>query len=83
LALGYTWAIGKNPPFKRPAILGVEPVVLGLAPVDGLHRQRVTEHEGNRLARAQVGEPVPGEHALAPDDQPLAVGTDGVEERGG
>ena len=44
---------------------GVEPVVLGLAAVDGLHGQGVAEDEGDALALAQVGQPVPGEHALA------------------
>ncbi len=39
-----------------------------------------------RLAFAQVGEPVPGEHALDADDEAVAEGLDGVEEgvgRGG
>ena len=34
-------------------------------------------------SRAQDGEPVPGEHALAPDDEVLAVRLDGPEEGGG
>ena len=39
-----------------------------------------------RLVLAQVGEPVPGEHALAADDEAVAEGLDGIEEgvgRGG
>jgi len=66
--------------------LGVEAVVLGLAPVDQLHGQCVPEHERDPLVLAQVGEPVPGEHALAPDHQSLAVRLEGVEDgvgRGG
>jgi hypothetical protein len=34
------------------------------------------------MARAEVGEPVPGEHALDSDDEPLAVRLDGIEEGG-
>ena len=48
---------------------GVDRVVLGLAAVDGLHVQGVAEDEGDALVFAEVGEPVPGEHALAADDQ--------------
>ena len=55
-------------------------VVLGLAAVDGFHVQGVAEHEGDRLVLAEVGEPVPGEHALAADDEAVAEGRDGVEE---
>ena len=62
------------PPREQPGdLLGVDLVVLGLAAVDGLHVQRVAEDEGDPLGGAEVGEPVPGEHALAADDQPVAV----------
>jgi len=37
---------------------------------------------GDALALAEVGQPVPGEHALAADDEPFAIGLDGIEERG-
>src|SRR5262245_52646236 len=40
----------------------------------------MAQGEGDRLVFAQVGQPVPGEHALAPDDQVLAVRPDGLEE---
>ena len=59
----------------------VDLVVLGLAPVDGLHEQRVAEHEANPLLRAQIGEPIPGEDAFAGDHEILAVGGDDLEER--
>jgi len=35
------------------------------------------------LLGTQIGDPVPGEHALAANDQALAVGRDGVQQRGG
>ena len=59
---------------------GVELVVLGFAAVDGFHVQRVSEHEGDVLVPAHVGEPVPGEHALDADDQSVAEGREGVQE---
>src|SRR5262245_21067457 len=48
----------------------------------------MAEHEGNALLGAQVGEPVPGEHALDGDDQAgvvgvVAEGSDRVEESAG
>jgi hypothetical protein len=51
--------------------------------VDELHIEGVPQDEGDTVVLAQVGQPVPGEHALTADDQALAVGPDGVEEVGG
>src|SRR5579872_2767230 len=59
---------------------GVDLVVLGLAAVDGLHVQGVSQDEGDVLSLAQVGEPVPGEHALDADDESGAEGCDGAEK---
>ena len=61
--------------------MGVNPVVLGLATVDGFHRQRVAEHERDAFGRADVGHPVPREHALDRHHQSVAVGRDDLEER--
>ena len=58
----------------------VDAVVLGLGAVDELHVQRVAQREGDGLVLTQIGEPVPGEHALAADDDALAKGSDGLEE---
>jgi hypothetical protein len=63
-------------------LVGVDPVVLGLAAVDGLHGERVAEHEGDALGGAQIGEPVPGEGALGGDDEIVAVRRDEFEEHG-
>ena len=60
--------------------MGVDAIVLGLAAVDGFHVQRVAEHEGDPLAGAEIGEPVPGEDAFHRDDQVLTVGLDGPQE---
>src|SRR5207249_4411742 len=61
-------------------LAGIDAVVLGLAAVDGLHVQGMAEHEGDFVILAQIGQPVPGEHALAADDQALAKWLDGVEK---
>jgi len=61
-------------------LAGVDLVALGLAAVDVLHGQGVAENEGDAFVFAEVGEPVPGEHALTADDEVFAKGFDGVEE---
>src|SRR5436309_2554749 len=58
---------------QRRDLEGVDAIVLGLAAVDGFHVQGVAEDEGDLFARAQVGEPVPGEDALDTDDQVFTV----------
>ena len=40
----------------------------------------MTENELDALASTQVGDPVPGEHALDADDEIVAIGRDGFEE---
>ena len=62
-------------------LVGINLVVLRLAAVDGLHRQRVAEHERDALRRADIGQPVPREHALGRHDQILSVRRDHLEER--
>ena len=61
-------------------LVGVEPVVLRLAAVDGLHVQSVAEDELDPLLAAQVGDPVPAEQALDGDDQILSVGGEGLQK---
>ena len=61
--------------------VGVDPVVFRLAAVDRLHIDGMSQHEGQALLRAQIGDPVPGEHALHGDDQVVPVGSDHGEER--
>ena len=61
-------------------ITEVDPVVLGLGSVNGLHVEGVTEDELDAFLLAEIGEPVPGEHALDGHDEIFAVGSDGSEE---
>ena len=66
---------------QRGDLEGIELVVLGLPAVDGFHRQRVPQHEGNPLGGADIGEPVPREHALGRHDEILAIRGNGLEQR--
>ena len=71
----------QHPAAHQPGdLVGVDLVVLGLAPVDGTHVQGMPEHEGNALAGTQVGHPVPGEHAFDRHHQILAEGLHGGQE---
>ena len=63
-------------------LAGVDAVVLGLAAVDGLHVEGVADEEGDVCSAAEVGEPVPGEHALDADDD-VAEGGEGSEKASG
>jgi hypothetical protein len=60
--------------------VGIDLVRLGLTAVNGLHVQGVPQDEGDVLGGAQVGEPVPGEHALTGDDQTRTKRLGGVEK---
>ena len=59
---------------------GVAAIVLHFAAVDRFHVERMSEREGDRFVFTQIGEPIPGEHAFAADDQALAKRRHGVEE---
>jgi hypothetical protein len=48
--------------------------------VDGFHVQRVAEHEVDVLFVAEVGEPVPGEHALDADDESVTKRSHGTQK---
>jgi len=41
----------------------------------------MSKDEGDGLLVAEIGDPVPGEDALDPDDDILAIGLDGLQER--
>ena len=60
--------------------MGVDPVVLGFAPMDGLHVEGVAQDEGDIVLGAEVGKPVPAEDALCTDDQIVPVGLDRTEK---
>src|SRR5262249_48155460 len=68
---------------QRGDLFGIDFVGFGFAAVDGLHVQGVSKDEGDLLLLAEVGEPVPGEHAFTGNDEPVAEGANGLEEGGG
>jgi len=65
---------------QRGDLERIAPIVLGLAAVDGLHVQRVAQHESDPLPGAEVRQPVPGEDAFDGDDEAVTVGGHGLEE---
>src|SRR5918999_4037142 len=67
---------------QRGDLVGVKPVVLGLAAVDRLHVEGMAEDEGEALLFAQVGHPVPAEEAFDRDTQTLPVRSEGFDELG-
>jgi hypothetical protein len=78
---GIDIGLGQHPTAQEESdLVRIELVVLGLAAVDGFHREGVTQDEGNALASAEVSEPVPGEEALATDNKSLPTGRHGFEE---
>ncbi len=49
---------------QRGDLQGNDPIVLGLAAMDGFHVESVAEHEVDAVAAAEIGEPVRAEGAL-------------------
>jgi hypothetical protein len=67
-------------PEENCDLLGVDAIARDLGAMDDLHVERVTEHEGYALFRAEVREPIPTVDTLDGDDQVLAERRDGEEE---
>jgi hypothetical protein len=60
-------------------LMGIDPVVFRFATVDRLHVEGMPEDERNVLLSAEVGEPVPGEHAFDGDHNTVAIGGEDLE----
>jgi hypothetical protein len=60
--------------------LGIDRIVFGFATVHGFHREGMPQDQSSALVGAEVGEPIPGKHALDGHDEPLAVRGDGLEK---
>ncbi len=56
-------------PKKGGDLVRVDAIVLGFAAVDRLHVERVSQDERNPFRRAEIGKPIPSEHALHGDDK--------------
>jgi hypothetical protein len=78
---GIDVGFGQHPcPEQASDVASVDAVVFDLGTMDGFHIKGVTKDEGDLFALTEIGEPVPGEHALDSNDDVVAVGTDGLEE---
>jgi hypothetical protein len=76
--------MGKPAPApQRRNLLRIDLVMLGLAPVDGVHQEGVSEDKGDALFGTQVGEPITGEDAFNGNHQSIPIGGNGLEERFG
>ena len=72
---------GNMPPRSSPAILPASMrSFLALPPWIAFMYRAWPSTKGMLVVLAQIGEPVPGEHALAADDQALRNGCNGLEE---
>ena len=60
---------------------GIDPVVLDLPAVDGLHVEGVAQDEGDLFPVAEIGDPVPAEDALDGDGQVRPERLDRREQR--
>jgi hypothetical protein len=49
--------------------------------MDGFHVEGVPQDKGDFLFSAEIGEPIPGEHAFDRDDQTLTVGSNSRAKR--
>jgi hypothetical protein len=57
---GIDRGLGQPPaPQEHRDLMGIELIVFGLAPMDGLHGAGVAQHEGNPFLGADVGQPGP------------------------
>jgi hypothetical protein len=62
-------------------LLRIDLIMLGLAAMDGLHVEGVTQDNGHTLFSTHVGQPVPGEETLDSHNEALTIGRNGLEER--
>ena len=61
--------------------LGVARVMFGLAALDGLHREGMTEDRGDTVFSTEGSKPVPRQQACGREDDLSAGGGDGLEQR--
>jgi hypothetical protein len=61
-------------------VMGIDRVVVGLAPREGLHVAGMPADKRQTVCRTNVSTPVPGEQTCGSDDELLARGGDGLEK---
>jgi hypothetical protein len=74
--------LGEHSGPQQPGDLtGIDSVVFDLGAVDRFHVEGMTEDEGDVFAFAEIGKPIPGEHALDGDGDVVAEALNDLEER--
>src|SRR5439155_18494134 len=58
-------------------------IVFGLAAMNGLHGEGMTEDKRDPMFSTEVRKPVPGKQAFGREDDLIAVGGDGLEQASG
>src|SRR2546422_4110386 len=61
--------------------MGVDFVVFGLAAMDGLHGEGMTADKRDTVCSTEVSKPVPSTQACGSQDDRIAGGGDGLEQR--
>jgi hypothetical protein len=61
--------------------MGVERIVFGLAAMNGFQVEGMTEDKRDPMFSTEISKPVPGKHAFGRQDDLIAVGGDGLEQR--
>jgi hypothetical protein len=64
-------------------LIGIDLVVFGLAAMDGLHVQGVSQYEGDMMFGAKISHPIPGKHAFDTNNDVLKKGKDDIEQQSG
>ncbi len=74
--------VGEHPAAQQHGdFVGVDLVVFGCAAMDGLHGKGMTKHKRDPVVSTEVCQPVPGKHACGREDDLIAGGSDGLEQR--
>jgi hypothetical protein len=53
--------------------VGINLVVLGFAPLNGLQRESMAQDKGNPFLLTPVRQPLPGEHTFDADDEVFTI----------
>jgi hypothetical protein len=78
---GIDRGLGQHPAAPQDSdFVRIDPIVVGLAPMDRRHGERMAQDKGNTLLRTEVGEPIPGEEAFDADHEVLTVGGNRLEK---
>jgi hypothetical protein len=64
-------------------LLRIDVIVCGLAAVEGLHVEGMTQHDGKTRLSSEISQPVPGEETFPTDNEVLPIGRNSLEQRFG